>query len=102
MNKPTNQEIAQAGEDSCKAVEAVVLISRADKWQYGKLKDKLANNSLLGSDQYPDTFEKAMRIGNAHSRQLPSHKAKLACQTKPQRYRSRIHPTRRLRRLRMR
>ena len=27
-----------------------------------KLKDKLANNYLLGMDQYPDTFDKAMHI----------------------------------------
>jgi hypothetical protein len=38
------------------------LISRADKRRYGKLKDKLANSYLLGSDQYPNTFDKATRI----------------------------------------
>ncbi len=62
VHKPTDQEIVQAEEDSCEAVKAALLISGADKWQYGKLKDKLANNYLLGSDQYPDTFKKAMRI----------------------------------------
>ncbi len=31
-----------------------------------KLKDKLANNYLLVSDQYPDTFEKAMHILGNH------------------------------------
>ncbi len=62
MRKPTDQEIAKVEDDSCKAVKAVLLVSGADKRQYGKLKDKLANNYLLGSDQYPDTFEKAMRI----------------------------------------
>jgi hypothetical protein len=58
--KPTDQEIAE--DDSCEAAKAALLISGADKRQYGKLKDKLANNYLLGSNQYPDTFEKTMRI----------------------------------------
>jgi hypothetical protein len=62
VHKPTDQEIAKAEDDSCEAVKAALLVSGADKRRYGKLKDKLANNYLLGSDQYPDTFEKAMRI----------------------------------------
>ncbi len=62
VRKPTDQEIAKAEDDSCKAVKATLLVSGDDKRQYGKLKDKLANNYLLGSNQYPDTFEKAMRI----------------------------------------
>ncbi len=62
MHNPTNYEIAEAEDDLCKAVKATLLISGANKRQYGKLKDKLANNYLLGSDQYPDTFEKAMHI----------------------------------------
>jgi hypothetical protein len=43
-------------------VKAALLISGADKRKYGKLKDELENNYLLGTDQYPDTFEKALRI----------------------------------------
>jgi hypothetical protein len=43
-------------------VKAVMLISGADRRKYGRLKDDLANNYLLGSDQYPDTLEKAARI----------------------------------------
>ncbi len=62
MSKPTNQEIAQAEEDLSKAVKAALLISGTDKQQYSKLKDKLANNYILGSDHYPDTFEKAVQI----------------------------------------
>jgi hypothetical protein len=64
VRKPTDtdQEIAKAEDDSCEAVKAALLVSGANKRQYGKLKDKLANNYLLGSNQYPDTFEKAMRI----------------------------------------
>jgi hypothetical protein len=44
------------------AVKAALLISGADRRCYGKLKDKLANSYLLGSNQYPDTFDKATRI----------------------------------------
>jgi hypothetical protein len=62
VRKPTDQEIAKAEDDLCKAVKATLLVSGANKRRYGKLKDKFANNYLLGSDQYPDTFEKAMRI----------------------------------------
>ncbi len=62
MRKPTDQETAKAEDDSCQAVKAALMVSGADKRGYGKLKDELANNYLLGSNQYPDTFEKAMRI----------------------------------------
>ena len=40
----------------------MLLISGADHRQNGALKDALASNYLLGSDQYPDTLEKAQRI----------------------------------------
>jgi hypothetical protein len=43
-------------------VQAVLLISGVDRHKYGKLKDELANNYLLGTDQYPNTFNKAVRI----------------------------------------
>jgi hypothetical protein len=42
--------------------KAALLISRADKQRYGKLKEDLANNYLLGSDRYPDIIEKSLRI----------------------------------------
>jgi hypothetical protein len=49
-------------------VKAALLISVADKRRFGKLKDNLANNYLLGTDQYPNTFEKGLRIlGNYQS-----------------------------------
>jgi hypothetical protein len=59
---PTAQERTDAEEASSEAVKAALLISGADRRKYGKLKDELANNYLLGTDQYPDTFEKALRI----------------------------------------
>ncbi len=62
VNNVTPKERREAEETACKAVKAALLISGADKWRYSKLKDKLANNYLLGSDQYPDTFDKALRI----------------------------------------
>ncbi len=40
-NNMMDKEIAEAEEDSCKVIKATLLISGADKQQYGKLKDKL-------------------------------------------------------------
>jgi hypothetical protein len=95
VRKPTDPEIAKTEDDSCKAVKAALLVSGANKRQYGKLKDELANNYLLGSDQYPDTYEKAMRIlGNYQVGKTVKH----ALQSQPQRHRSSIHPARRPRR----
>ena len=59
---PTAAQIKQVGEESGKAVKATLLISGADWRHYGLLKDALANNYLLGSNQYPDTLEKGMCI----------------------------------------
>ena len=62
MAKPTTAERQKAEEDALEAVKAALVISGADKTRFGWLKDKLANNYLLGTDQYPDTYEKVMRI----------------------------------------
>ena len=59
---PTAKERSDAEETSSKAMKAALLISGTDRRKYGKLKDELANNYLLGTDQYPNTFEKALRI----------------------------------------
>ena len=59
---PTAAQIKQVGVESSKAVKATLLISGADRRGYRALKDVLANNYLLGSDQYPDTLEKGMHI----------------------------------------
>jgi hypothetical protein len=58
----TPTKIKNLEEEASESVKAVLLISGADKRRYGQLKDELANNYLLGTDQYPDTFDKAMRI----------------------------------------
>jgi hypothetical protein len=61
-------EIAKLENKANEVVKAVILISGADKRRFVKLKDDLANNYLLGMDQYPNTFEKAVRIlGNYQS-----------------------------------
>ncbi len=57
VNNVTPKECREADETACKVVKAALLISGADKRQYSKLKDKLANNYLLGTDQYPDTLK---------------------------------------------
>ena len=51
MGRPTTMEIREAEEDASKVVKAALLISGADKTRFGWLKDKLANNYLLGTDQ---------------------------------------------------
>jgi hypothetical protein len=62
VGRPTTTEIREAEEDASQAVKAALLISGVEKTIFEKVKDKLANNYLLGRDQYPDTYEKAMRI----------------------------------------
>jgi hypothetical protein len=61
-NNITDAEQATAEEEVADAVKAALLISGADKRRCGRLKEQLANNYLLGTDQYPDTLEKASRI----------------------------------------
>ncbi len=46
-------------------MKAALLISGTNKQRYRRLKDDLAKNYLLGTNQYPTTFEKALRnLGN--------------------------------------
>ena len=58
----TAAQVMTAEEESNEKVKAALLISGADRQRYGALKDSLANNYLLRSDHYPETFGKAMRI----------------------------------------
>jgi hypothetical protein len=62
ITNPTPTELSEAEDVSIEQVKAAMLISGASRQQYGKLKDELANDYLLGSDHYPDTLEKAARI----------------------------------------
>jgi hypothetical protein len=58
----TAAQLKKAEEESSEAVKAALLISEANRRRYEALKDALANNYLLGSNQYPGTFDKAMRV----------------------------------------
>jgi hypothetical protein len=49
----TAAELAAAESKVAEAVKAAMLISGANKARYGRLKEQLANNYLLGTDQYP-------------------------------------------------
>ena len=62
QNNITEQEQQDAVDEVVEAVKAALLISGADKRRYGKLKEQLANNYLLGTNQYPNTLEKATRV----------------------------------------
>jgi hypothetical protein len=108
-NNITEDEQNKAEEEVADTVKAVLLISRANKQRYGRLKEQLANNYLLGMDQYPDTLEKASRIlGNY---QIAKASGKLpGCKGIPpwrlekckQRRGTGIHPERSLHRTRVR
>ena len=62
INNVTPTECMRVDKDACKIVKAALLISEADKQRYGRLKDKLANNYLVGTDQYSNTFDKGLCI----------------------------------------
>ncbi len=53
-------------------MKAVLLISGADGKRYGRLEDQLANNYLLGMDQYPNIYDKAMGILGNYQVMRPS------------------------------
>jgi hypothetical protein len=61
-NNVTEDELAAMEAKVSEAVKGALLISGTDKRHYRKLKDELTNSYLLGSDQYPNTFDKATRI----------------------------------------
>ena len=62
IRTPNALQLKAAEEVSSEQVKAALLISGASRSKYGKLKDELANNYLLGTNQYPDMYEKAQRI----------------------------------------
>ena len=62
LTNPDDDQLEAAQNVAVEQVKAALLISGADRRKFGKLKDELANNYLLGTDQYPDTLEKAGRI----------------------------------------
>jgi hypothetical protein len=85
VNRPTDEERRKAEEDGSKAVKAALLISGANKQRYRQLKNELANNCLLGTDQYSTNFDKALCIlGNYQVSmsnrpfQMPRNESRLA------------------------
>jgi hypothetical protein len=73
---PAEDKITKMENEANEAVKVALLISGAVKQQYGRLKDKLANSYLLGTDQYPNTYEKGMQVlGNyqASRTSIPFH-----------------------------
>ena len=62
LTNPDNNQLEAAQNVAVEQVKAALLISGADQRKFGKLKDELANDYLLGTDHYPDTLEKAGRI----------------------------------------
>jgi hypothetical protein len=71
VGNPTPTERKKADEEAAESFTAL-LISGADRNRYGKLKDELVNNYLLGTDQYPDTFDKAKCILENYQVKRPS------------------------------
>ena len=55
VNNITDKEQTEAETQTSDAVKAALLISGGDKHIYGRLKNELGNNYLMGTDQYPDT-----------------------------------------------
>ena len=65
INNITNIEQTEAETQTSDSVKAALLISGADKCRYGGLNNNLGKNYLMGTDQYPDTTEKArVLLGN--------------------------------------
>ena len=52
LTNPNDAQIEAAENAAVEQVKAALLISGADRRKFGKLKDELANNYLLGTDQY--------------------------------------------------
>ena len=62
INNITDAERAESETQTSDEVKAALLISGAEKRRYEGLKNEQGNNDLLGTDQYPDTTEKARVI----------------------------------------
>ncbi len=70
-DKTTTAKRKRAEQEVGEAVKAALIISGANKQKYGKQKDERANNYLLGSDQYPDTYNKALHILGNYQVSMP-------------------------------
>jgi hypothetical protein len=70
----TNEERTKAEKDRSKAVKAALLISGANNHLYGRLKNEVANNYLLGTDQYPSNFDKVLCILRNYQVSMPNRR----------------------------
>jgi hypothetical protein len=50
------ESLSKAFRSSTSGIEKWTFNTEQNRRRYGALKDTLANNYLLGSDQYPETF----------------------------------------------
>ena len=62
INNITSEERATAEEETSEAVKAALLISGANKKRFGSIKNDLGNSYLMGTNQCPNTPEKARII----------------------------------------
>ena len=68
----TAKEFKAAEDEVAEAVKVALLISGANKARYWQLKEQLATNYLLGTNQYPNTFDKATIILGNYQGTKPS------------------------------
>ncbi len=68
----TAKEFEAAENEVAMAMEAALLISGTNKVRYWWLKEQLATNYLLGTDQYPNTLEKVTIILGKYQGVKPS------------------------------
>ncbi len=74
-NNVTEEKLVAMEAEAIEAVKVALLISGMDKSHYKKLKDKLTNSYLLGSDQYPSGNENPWQLQN-HVEAGPAIQAK--------------------------
>lgn len=55
---------------------ALLFLSNADGYRYKKLCDNLANQYLMGSDNYPKTLEQAVKLLNNYRSGIPKYRPK--------------------------
>ena len=87
ITNPSDSQAEAAANVAIEQVKAALLISGADRHKFSKLKDKLANDYLLGFGE-----------GGEDSIQLPEHQHPDTLQGEPQRHRGGVPPARGTRR----
>ena len=62
VNRPSTGERKAAVNDTAEAVKGAMLLSGADQKRFGSLKKELHNDYLKGTDNYPYTLDRAVRL----------------------------------------